>query len=378
MEYNRKVYGDDFDGFANRGQLEATVENYASVNGYENSDILMSDASGLIIPNPTANRENLSNDQLKHWVYYLDKNTIERKNGESDSDLANRLFSVAHQRGLISSEGEAFNPIEHFDIDINSTQMLEFAKSVSDIDDKAFKISSRNSSLEKQITDGVLKAFKDNGFPAYGGTLGSIKIGYDLLESDIRSTSKESSLIFTTKIADIANISDEIKKIQFRIENEEISNETKESLRKEILSQSDRLVSEAKTQRNELFREITDNIARQIGTDPGYATLSAAEIKEQIVKRIKEIEPMFDQIENSIYNEINTANSTLIADLTNIHKELKKRNAELISGITAASKDIAKDISLNFEKAGDLTNFSDLHDFINEYGSSRFPTEGRK
>ena len=87
---------------------------------------------------------------------------------------------------------------------------------------------------------------------------------------------------------------------------------------------------------------------------------------------------MFDQIENSIYNEINTGNSTLIDDLTNIHKELKKRNAELISQISTASKDIAKDISLNFEKAGDLTNFSNLHDLISEYGSSRFPTEGRK
>jgi hypothetical protein len=378
MEYNRKVYGDDFDGFANRGQLEATVENYASVNGYENSDILMSDASGLIIPNPTANRENLSNDQLKHWVYYLDKNTIERKNGESDSDLANRLFSVAHQRGLISSEGEAFNPIEHFNIDVNSSQMLDFAKSVSDIDGKAFKITSKNSSLEKQITDGVLKAFKDNGFTGYGNGLGAIKIGYDLLESEIKSTSKEASLIFSTKVADIANISGEIKRIQYRIENEEMSNETKESLRKEILSQSDRLVSEAKTQRNDLFREITDNIARQIGTDAGYAALSAAEIKEQIVKRINEIEPMFDQIEKSIYDEINSGNSTLITDLTNIHKELKRRNAELISGISTASKDISKEISLNFEKAGDLTNFSDLHDFINEYGSSRFPTEGRK
>jgi hypothetical protein len=338
----------------------------------------MSDASGLIIPNPTANRENLSNDQLKHWVYYLDKNTIERKNGESDSDLANRLFSVAHQRGLISSEGEAFNPIEHFNIDVNSSQMLDFAKSVSDIDGKAFKITSKNSSLEKQITDGVLKAFKDNGFTGYGNGLGAIKIGYDLLESEIKSTSKEASLIFSTKVADIANISGEIKRIQYRIENEEMSNETKESLRKEILSQSDRLVSEAKTQRNDLFREITDNIARQIGTDAGYAALSAAEIKEQIVKRINEIEPMFDQIEKSIYDEINSGNSTLITDLTNIHKELKRRNAELISGISTASKDISKEISLNFEKAGDLTNFSDLHDFINEYGSSRFPTEGRK
>ena len=378
LEYNKKAYGDEFEGFANRGQLKATAENYASVNGYEDSEILMSNATGLIIPNPTANRENLSNDQLKHWVYYLDKNTIERKTGESDSDLANRLFSVAHQRGLISSEGEAFNPIEHFDIDINSTQMLDFVKSVSDINDKAFKISSKNSSLEKQITDGVLKAFKDNGFPGYGASLGTIKIGYDLLESEIKSTSKEASLIFSTKVADIANISGEIKKIQFRLENEEMSNEIRETLRKEILSQSDRLVSEAKVQRNELFREITDNIAKQIGTDAGYAALSAADIKEQIVKRINEIEPMFDQIENSIYNEINTGNSTLIDDLTNIHKELKKRNAELISQISTASKDIAKDISLNFEKAGDLTNFSNLHDLISEYGSSRFPTEGRK
>ncbi len=380
LEYNRKAYGEDFDGFTSRGQLEATAENYASANGYENSDILFSHASGLIIPNPKANRENLSNDQLKHWAYYLDKNTIERKGEENDSDYVNRLFSAAHQRGLVSSDGQAFNPLEHFDIDVNSPQMLDFVKSVSDIDDKAFKISSKNSSLEKQITDGVLNSFKVSGFTAqqYGSSLSVIKQENDKLISQILSTSKEASLAFSGKVTDIANISGEIKKIKFRIEHEDISNETKESLRNEILKQSDELVNIAQVQRNELFREITDNIARSIGTDPNYISSSASEIKERIIESIKEIEPMFEQIEKSIYDEINTGESTLVIDLANIHKELKKRNAELISEITNVSKDIEKDISISFDKAGDLTKVKDLYQFIDDYGSSRFPIERRR
>lgn len=366
--YKTNLYGQDIDYFTSNQEKNASIDNYALLNGYESSDLLGSE-NGIIIPNPNIPRNKLTAEQLKHWTFSLDKETIKKNNGENNDEYINRLFATAVQRGLISADGEVFNPYEYHNLDENSSNIKLLSSSLINLDDNKYKISSKDSSIEKQICDTILSGIRQNK---------SIEAKFERTEEDIKNFSKNNSVRYNKNESELFEFSDKINEIKKQI-LETIDIDVKNQLEKDLTSMkniySNKVHDAVKDQLQYLSEIIVDSTeVSLLGTNADSATV-IKHINDQLI----DVTNMIDDIEiiKTEFLQGNKSSIELIEAVQNFYKSGKIKTAETIKNLELSLELKKSDINFDIEKIGEIGSKKELSKLVDKIGSSKFPIGGR-
>lgn len=375
--YVNKLYDDGFVGFSDKTQLDSTINSYAKQNGYISFDengnektvdnsIIFSEKTGLMLPNPNNERSKLSKEQLKHWVYYLDKNTIDKKNGENDEQYINRLFSAALQRGLVSQDGDSFNPFEFYNLDEKSSEFNNLLNNIINTNSDMYRISSKNSALEKQIADALLTNYATKTITE--------NFDFENIKNEVRDKVKSINMDFSSKRGRIEELGKNLINLKKEI-LETSSLENKELLEKELLAIKNTIRSDVSFIRKELSEQFLDLVRKQtdlslIGEDVDYGA-----VKKFLEDECEKIIPSLEKIDLSLieFTQGKIGHNVIIDDLTSIHDIIRVNAAKIIESVKSLSENKMNDINFDFSKIGDLEKTKKLIDLVETVGSEKFP-----
>lgn len=366
--YKTNLYGQDIDYFTSNKEKNASIDNYALLNGYESSDLLASE-NGIIIPNPNIPRNELTAEQLKHWTFSLDKETIKKNNGENNDEYINRLFATAVQRGLISTDGEVFNPYEYHNLDENSSNIKLLSSSLINLDDNKYKISSKDSSIEKQICDTILSGIRQNK---------SIETKFERAEEDIKNSSKNNSVRYNKNESELFEFSDKINEIKKQI-HDTIDIDVKNQLERDLTSMKNIYLNKFQDSMKDQLQYISEIIVDStevslLGTNADSDTV-IKHINDQLIDVFNMIDDM--EIIKTNFLQGNKSSIELIEALQNFYKLGKTKTAETINNMELSKELKKSDINFDIEKIGDIGSKKELSKVVDKIGSSKFPIGGR-